>query len=177
MQLKQIIIYSTSFFIFNTSFAQNNKTETMQHKQSDSVKRFTKVPAGYLMVLRQGDDVLNEIEKLATMEKIPSANFSGMGFVNAKFGFFNFKTKEYAPKEFTNVELASMTGSIAWQNGKVLLHTHGVVTDKDFKAYGGHLLAATVGTGSVEILITVHDQKLERVMEQPLGANVLRLPQ
>jgi predicted DNA-binding protein with PD1-like motif len=73
------------------------------------------------------------------------------------------------------VELASMQGSIAWQDGKVSLHTHGVVTDKDFKAYGGHLLNAVVGTGSVEILVTVHDKKLERVMEQPLGANVLHI--
>lgn len=141
----------------------------------DTTKRYTKVPVGYLMVLRQGDDVLAHIGTLAMKENIPSANFSGMGFVNARFGFFNFSTKEYEPKEFNNVELASMQGSIAWQNGKVSLHTHGVVTDKDFKAYGGHLLHAVVGTGSVEILITVHDKKLERVMEQPLGANVLHI--
>ncbi|WP_253906535.1 PPC domain-containing DNA-binding protein [Chitinophaga sp. SYP-B3965] len=141
----------------------------------DTTKRYTKVPVGYLMVLRQGDDVLAHIESLAVKEKIPSANFSGMGFVNARFGFFNFSTKEYEPKEFNNVELASMQGSIAWQDGKVSLHTHGVVTDKDFKAYGGHLLKAVVGTGSVEILVTVHDKKLERVLEQPLGANVLHI--
>lgn len=98
-----------------------------------------------------------------------------MGFVNARFGFFNFESKEYEPKEFNNVELASMQGSIAWQKRKVSLHTHGVVTDRDFKAYGGHLLGAVVGTGSVEILVTVHDKQLERVMEQPLGANVLHI--
>lgn len=141
----------------------------------DTTKRYTKVPVGFLMVLRQGDDVLAHIEALAVKEKIPSANFSGMGFVNAKFGFFNFDTREYEPREFNNVELASMQGSIAWQKGKVSLHTHGVVTDRDFKAYGGHLLGAVVGTGSVEILVTVHDKQLERVMEQPLGANVLHI--
>jgi hypothetical protein len=32
-----------------------------------------------------------------------------------------------------------------------------------------------VGTGSVEILITVHDVPLTRVKEQPLDANVLNL--
>lgn len=139
------------------------------------IEKYIKVPAGYLMVLHQGDDVLAQIEEMAVKEKIPSANFTGMGFVNAKFGFFNFETKQYEPKEFKDVELASMTGSIAWQNDSVSLHTHGIVTDKNFNAFGGHILAATVGTGSVEILITVHDRKLERVMEQPLGANVLSL--
>ncbi len=146
-----------------------------QENKNDSVPKYIQVPAGYLMVLRQGDDVLAQIEELATKEKIPSANFSGMGFVSAKFGFFNFKTKEYEPKEFKDVELASMTGTIAWQNGKVSLHTHGIVTDKKFRSWGGHLLGATVGTGSVEIMVTVHDRQLERVMEQPLGANVLNL--
>ena len=146
--------------------------KTMAQKK---IEKYIKVPAGYLMVLRQGDDVLAQIEEMAVREKIPSANFFGMGFVTAKFGFFNFETKQYDPKEFKDVELASMTGSIAWQNDTVSLHTHGIVTDKNFNAFGGHMLAATVGTGSVEILITVHDKKLERIMEQPLGANVLNL--
>lgn len=144
-------------------------------EQQSSIPRYTKVPAGYLMVLRQDDDVFAEIEKLARNEKIPSANFTGMGFVNAKFGFFNFNTKEYEPKEFKDVELASMQGSIAWQDGEPSLHCHGTVTGKDFTAHGGHLLGATVGTGSVEIMVTVHDKKLERILEQPLGANVLDL--
>lgn len=146
-----------------------------QKPQQDTTKRYIKTPTGFFMVLRQGDDVLAQLENFALRENIPSASYSGMGFVNAKFGFFNFKTKEYKPKEFEGVELASMSGSIAWQNGKPSLHTHGTVTGKDFKAYGGHLLSATVGTGSVEITITVHQQKLERVKEEPLGANVLNL--
>lgn len=153
--------------IINKTIAQENK--------STEPKTYIKVPVGYLMVLREGDDILAKIEELAVKEKIPSANFTGMGFVDIKFGFFNFDTKEYDPKEFKAVELASMTGSIAWQKGKVSLHTHGVITKKDFTAHGGHVLAATVSTGSLEILVTVHDKKLERVVEQPLGANVLNL--
>ena len=144
-------------------------------KTQTIMKKYTRVPAGYLMVLRQGDSILNEIETLAQAEKIPSATFSGMGFVNITFGFFDFKTRQYDPKEFRDVELASMQGTIAWQKGKVSLHAHGVVTDKSFQAYGGHILKGAVGTGSVEILVTLHDQRLERVFEEELGANVLSL--
>jgi predicted DNA-binding protein with PD1-like motif len=155
-----------SILIFSALIASPNKQEP---------PKYVKVPAGYLMVLRQDDDVFSELEKLAMNEKIPSANLSGMGFVNVKFGFFNFETKEYEPKEFKDVELASMSGSIAWKEGKPSLHCHGTVTGKDFTAHGGHMLGATVGTGSVEIIITVHDKQLERITEQPLGANVLNL--
>ncbi|HMI02186.1 MAG TPA: hypothetical protein VK541_06875 [Pedobacter sp.] len=48
-------------------------------------------------------------------------------------------------------------------------------TSSSFKAFGGHLLSATVGTGSLEITVIVHDKKLQRKMEEPLGANVLQL--
>jgi len=148
-------------------------TTAHAQKTQHNIARYTKVPAGYLMVLRQGDDILKEIEALAVAENIPSATFTGMGFVNITFGFFDFKTKKYDPKDFKDMELASLTGSIAWQKGKPSIHAHGLVTGKDFTAHGGHILNGTVSTGSVEIMVTVHDKKLERIMEQPLGANVL----
>jgi uncharacterized protein len=144
-------------------------------KTQPNIARYTKVPGGYLMVLRQNDNILEEIEKIAVTENIPAATFTGLGFVNITFGFFDFKTKAYDPKEFKDMELASLTGSIAWQNGKPSIHAHGVVTGKDFTAHGGHILSGTVSTGSVEIRVTVTDKKLERIKEEKLGANVLCL--
>ncbi|MDF2381270.1 DNA-binding protein [Nostoc ellipsosporum NOK] len=138
-------------------------------------QRYTKTPTGYLMVLRQGDSILQHLEKFAMDENIPSANFTGMGFVNVTFGFFDAKTKQYNPKEFRDVEMSGMLGSIAWQKGKPSIHTHGVVTGRDFVAYGGHILSCTVGTGSLEIAITVHNKRLERERDEQLGANVLSI--
>lgn len=141
--------------------------------QDKSKKRYIKVPEGYLMVLLQGDTILKELEIFATAEKIPSANFTGMGFVSMTFGFFDFKKKKFNPKEFKDMELASLNGTIAWQKGKPSIHAHGIVTDENFNAFGGHVLDGTVGTGSVEIMIIVHDQSLERKHEDDIGANVL----
>jgi predicted DNA-binding protein with PD1-like motif len=98
-----------------------------------------------------------------------------MGFVNIEFGYFNFSKRKYIPKKFDNIELAALLGSIAWQNGKPSLHAHGVGAGKDFKARAGHILSAAVSTGTLEIMITVHDKKLERVKDEKLGANVLEL--
>ena len=148
-------------------------TQASAQKTKPEIARYTKVPTGYLMVLRQGDDILKEIETLAVAENIPSATFTGMGFVNITFGFFDFKAKKYNPKDFKDVELSALTGSVAWQDGKPSTHAHGTATGKDFMAYGGHILSGTVSTGSVEVMITFHDKKLERILEQPLGANVL----
>lgn len=127
------------------------------------------------MVLQQGDDILGQLENFAVSENIPSANFTGMGFVNMKFGYFNFATKQYEPKEFNDVELASMQGTIGWQKGKASIHAHGVVTDRNFDAYGGHILSGAVGTGTLEIMIFVHDKKFERIKDEKKGFNVLCL--
>lgn len=138
--------------------------------------RYIKTPAGYLMVLRQGDDVLAQLEDMAKTENIPSASFTGIGFASdVTFGFFDFNAKKFNPKTFTKVEMGSLTGSIAWNEKGPSLHIHGVATDDKFNAYGGHILSLHVGTGSMEIYVTVNDQKLERKIEQPLNANVLQL--
>jgi len=136
-------------------------------------EKYRKVPEGYVMVLRQGDDLFAEIEKLARDEGIPGANFSGIGFVDVTFGYFNFETKEYNPKQFSNVELASLQGSIAWKENKASVHAHAVVGDENFQAFAGHVLNATVSTGSVELMVIVHDKRFERKKDESLGADVL----
>ncbi|AKT40972.1 PPC domain-containing DNA-binding protein [Chondromyces crocatus] len=135
--------------------------------------KYIRTPTGYLMVLRRGDDVLAHLERLAVLEQIPGASFSGFGFVNATFGFYDFARKTFDPRSFRDTELASMNGSIAWKDGVPVIHAHAVVTDRDFAAHGGHLLGLEVGTGSVEITILLHDQRLGRAVDPAIGANVM----
>lgn len=146
-------------------------------QETDCKVRYVKTPTGYLMVLREGDDVFKQLEQLALKEKIPAASIFGIGFGgSATFGFYDFEQKKFNPKTFKQVEMGNLNGSIAWSEGKPSLHIHGIATDRKFKAYGGHLLALVVGTGSMEITVLVHGQELQRKVEQPLNANVLQLP-
>lgn len=162
--VKKIIVILTIIFM-NNAIAQ----------QKD-ICRYHKTPTGFLMVLRQGDDVIANIENLAKSENIPSASFSGIGFASdVTFGFYDFKAKKFNPKIFNKVEMGSLTGSVAWNEKGPSIHVHGVATDEKFNAYGGHILSLHVGTGSMEIYVTVNDEKLERKIEQPLNANVLQL--
>ena len=127
------------------------------------------------MVLEEGENLLSRIEELASKNKIKGASLSAMGFVKAKFGFFDSKKKEYLSKQMEPGELASFNGSIAWEEGKPSLHSHAVVSGGDFVAYGGHLQEAIVGKGSVEVTIIDHGVQLYRKMDQTLGAKVLRM--
>ena len=168
IQFNRIFIAFLLLLTSNLCHAQQNDKEKC---------RYTKTPNGFLMVLREGDNVLALIENLAKEQNIPSANFTGIGFAqDATFGFYDFGQKKFHPKTFNKVEMGSITGSIAWSGEKPSIHMHGVATDDKFDAYGGHILALKVGTGSMEIFITVNNEKLERKVEQPLNANVLQLP-
>lgn len=139
-------------------------------------RRWVKTPTGYLVVLRRGDDVFARLEALAAEEKIPSASLAGIGFLRAvTFGFYDFDKRAFAPKTFNDVEMAGLTGSIAWKGGKPSIHAHATVAGRDFQAVGGHILAAEVGTGSVEITVIAHDRKLERQLDPEIGADVLDL--
>lgn len=142
----------------------------------EEAARYVKTPTGYMMVLRQGDDVLQSLASLVEAERIPSASITGIGFLkDVTFGFYDFAKKDFQPKDFHDVEIAGMTGSLAWKDGKPSVHAHAMVAGRDFKAVGGHLLAAKVGTGSAEITVITHDRKLERKVDPDLGVNVLQL--
>ena len=168
ISLKRIIV--TVIFCLTMTFVTAQQT-------TNSQCRYSKTASGFLMVLREGDNVIASLENLIKEEQIQSGNFTGIGFAQeATFGFFDFSQKKFNPKTFNKVEMGSLTGSIAWSEGKPSLHIHGVATDDKFNAYGGHILALKVGTGSMEIYVTINPEKLERKMEQPLGANVLQLP-
>jgi len=164
-----------TFYTITLFFCMLAFTAASQNAVKDTIQKYVKTHYGYVMVLSQGDHFFSELEKLAKAENIPFAYFSGFGFVNVKFGFFQARKKKYKMKSFSNVELASMNGSVAWQDGKVSIHAHGVTGNSCFRSRAGHLLDMEVSTGSLEVFITVTDQKIERIKDPKLGANVLKI--
>lgn len=142
---------------------------------SDSV-RYIAIPSGFLMVLRQGDNVFSRLEALMTAKSIPSGFISGFGFASkATFGFFDFEKKEYRPRTLESLEVTNLTGTMAWKDQKPALHMHAAAADDSFEAFGGHLLALEVGRGSFELQISVLPMHLERAMDPGIGANILQL--
>ena len=135
--------------------------------------RFIRTDSGFLMVLRQGDDVFAHLIELTRRTGIPSASLVGLGFGHATFGFWDAQQRRFNPRRFQNVEIGSLVGSLAWKNGEPLPHLHAVACDSSFAAYGGHLLALEVGTGSMELTIMLHPHRLERQTDERTGANVL----
>lgn len=99
---------------------------------------------------------------------IPSASITG-------FGFFDHERRDYEPKEFDEMEVTGLSGTLAWKDGKPAIHAHAAAAGRDFRSLGGHLLGLTVGRGSFEITIALHDSQLERHYDEKIGANILPL--
>lgn len=138
--------------------------------------RHVAIPSGFLMVLRQGDDVFARLEALMLHEGIPSASISGFGFVShVRFGYFDFERGDYEPQDFGDLEITGLSGSLAWTDGSPSIHAHASGADDKFNVVGGHVLEMVVGRGSFEIAIMVNPRRLERIREPSIGAKVLQL--
>jgi uncharacterized protein len=139
-------------------------------------RRYIATPTGFLMVLRQHDDVLARLRELMHEEEVPSASIAGFGFVaTATFGFFDFDRGDYDPRTFTDLEITGLTGTLAWKDGQPAIHAHASGGDRAFRVVGGHVLALVVGRGSFEVTVTVHPHRLDRRRDPDIGADVLQL--
>ncbi|BCX68822.1 PPC domain-containing DNA-binding protein [Pseudomonas izuensis] len=180
LRLSKMMLAVSTAVLISSSLSQSaladttpTATTTPMQCATEATPRYTKTATGYLMVLRMGDNAFKELTKLAIAEKIPSASISGIGFGNVKFGFWNKDKKDFDARVFNSVEMASITGSVAWKNDQPSIHMHGVAGDSTFQAYGGHILDFEVTTGSMEITVIVHPRRLERGIDPCIGANVL----
>ena len=83
-------------------------------------------------VCRDNDIRLGRVEAIGAVQK-------------ACVGYYNQQTRKY---EFHNidepVEIANLTGNISLKEGEPFVHAHVTLTDKDGKAFGGHLSPGTI---------------------------------
>ena len=96
---------------------------------------------------------------------------SGIGMLkDPEFGYFVAKG-EYASRVFDGrFECLSLQGNIAMHDGELMAHLHGICADEEFRAFGGHVVNATVGL-TLEVLITDVKApiKLTRKLENETG--------
>lgn len=100
----------------------------------------------FIIRLEKGEKVNVSISKFCKILKISTAYFTGIGAVeDLKIAHYNVETKEYTEKEMPGAfEVTNLTGNVAISDGLPLVHAHVTVSDEEMKAFGGHLMSATV---------------------------------
>ncbi len=131
----------------------------------------------WIIRLNKDERLMELLQKFVSEHNIHSAWISGIGGAQwVKLGFYDLKAKQYQWHEFSELlEIINLSGNIAWQNGKPVIHIHGTFSDRHMKAIGGHVKELVVG-GTCEIFLS-HWQgdQITRFTDNNTGLNLLGL--
>lgn len=130
----------------------------------------------FMLRLAEGEDVSKAILDFAADKQIASAEITGIGALSdAVLGFFELQNRDYHRNTVNEqVEVVSLVGNIAEQNGKPKLHAHVVVARRDGMAMGGHLLGGHVRP-TLELVVTESPAHLQRKTDPKTGLPLLDL--
>jgi hypothetical protein len=99
-----------------------------------------------VLVFEKGDEAVAGLHSFARAHGLTAARFTAIGaFSDAKLGYFDRSRKEYAEIDVREqVEVLSLLGDVAVEDGEPRVHAHVVLGRSDGGALGGHLLEAHV---------------------------------
>jgi predicted DNA-binding protein with PD1-like motif len=124
----------------------------------------------FVLVFDTGDEVVSEMTTFARENDLDAASITAIGaFSGATLGYFDIEKKEYEkiPLE-EQVEVLSLIGDIALNEGEPELHAHVVLGRRDGTTRGGHLLEAHVRPTLEAVLIESPDH-LKKTTDEETG--------
>jgi predicted DNA-binding protein with PD1-like motif len=134
-------------------------------------------PRTYILIFETGDEVASTLKKFAEENQLAGSSFKAIGALSrAKIGWLNWETKNYEVAADLNeqVEVLSLIGDIALQDGKPAVHAHMIIGKKDGTAHGGHLLEAHVRP-TLEVVLTESSQALHKTVDPRSGIALIRI--
>ena len=121
----------------------------------------------------RGEEILEELKKIALAEDIRLAHISALGAVgDFTVGVFHTAEKQYHARRFTgDWEIVSLVGNITQMDGEYYAHLHMSAGGADGSVVGGHLNRAIV-SATCEMFITVLNGTVERRFDGDTGLNL-----
>lgn len=130
----------------------------------------------FAVILKTGDEVVAGLTRFAHEQGLGASGFTAIGaFSEAVLGYFDWEKKDYERIPVREqVEVLSLVGDIALQDGKPKLHAHVVLGRRDGSTCGGHLLEARVRP-TLEVILTESPAHLEREHDPESGLALIRV--
>jgi len=99
-----------------------------------------------VLVFEHGDNVMPLLKRWCADQQISSAHFTAIGaFESVTVAWFNWETKQYQQIPVDEqVEVLSLVGDVARNDGEPAVHGHIVVGRHDGSTRGGHFVDAVV---------------------------------
>jgi uncharacterized protein len=127
------------------------------------------------LIFDTGEDPVAGLERYAAQNGLDASRFTAIGaFSEVVLGYFDWEKKDYERIEVKEqVEVLSLIGDIALQDGKPKVHAHVVLGRRDGSARGGHLLQARVRP-TLELILTESPTHLKRQYDPRSGLALIR---
>jgi predicted DNA-binding protein with PD1-like motif len=120
--------------------------------------------------LDRGEDLFQSLEKIAKDEGLLGGVFWVIGTLSAvKLAYYNGKNYDIIERT-GDWELVSCTGNIATKDsGELVIHAHGVVSDKDGVCVGGHILEGCPVAYTCDVMIFGFSESIKREFDSETG--------
>jgi hypothetical protein len=130
----------------------------------------------YALILETGDEVMASLQAFAVRHRLSASHFTAIGaFSDAVLGFFDLRARDYRPILVEEqVEVLSLVGDVALEDGRPKVHAHVVIGDWRGNARGGHLLKARVRP-TLEVIITETPAHLHRRHDPASGLALIKV--
>jgi uncharacterized protein len=138
--------------------------------------QYIKTDSTYIIRIDKGEDVVETITEFCTKEGIANAHFTGIGAVDIlTCGYYNLEEKKYYFTDYTQpLEVVSLTGNVMLKDGAPFVHVHGVFTDIENKAFGGHIVEMRVHV-VLEVMLTPLKSTIERALDECIGLALMKM--
>lgn len=128
-------------------------------------------PRTWIVVMETGDELATGLAKFSHHENILGASLSAVGaFSSVELAWFDWDDKTYKTSVDLEeqVELVSLLGDIATNDGQPAVHAHLAVARHDGTVLGGHLKTAVVRP-TCEVIVTEASEKLVKKFDSESG--------
>jgi uncharacterized protein len=130
----------------------------------------------FAVVFDTGDEVLTGLRSFAREANLLGARLTAIGaFQDVTLGYFDPDRKEYLKIPVREqVEVLSLVGDVAQQDGEPKVHAHVVLGRSDGTTRGGHLLEAHVRP-TLEVMLVESPEHLRKQHDPESGLALIRL--
>jgi predicted DNA-binding protein with PD1-like motif len=121
-----------------------------------------------------GDDILERLNDLARNNQISAGSFTAIGAAQKAILGYYVGEGQHSPISVQGpLEIVSCVGNVSIKDNRPFVHAHITLSDKEGKAYGGHLMPGTTVGATFEVTLSVYDEmklvrKLDQITKLPL---------
>ena len=128
----------------------------------------------FALVFDIGDEVMGELESFAEKQGVTGASFTAIGaFRRVTLAYFDWESRAYEeiPIE-EQVEVLSLIGNVAEEEGLPKVHAHVVLGLPDGSTRGGHLMEGEVRP-TLELVLVDSPARLARHKDEETGLTLI----